>query len=108
MPACERLRWGDPAHLLLRPGAAYAARRVSASPLLRALTPSCAISPQHAVACAEPVQKRPNSSMPAPSESITGAADQLGRELVFGAIGAAPAEPVSMSRPSTMANKPPA
>jgi hypothetical protein len=57
-----------------------------------------------------PLQKRPNSSIPPPPESTTGAADQLAPCFDFsrGALGAAAAEPVSISKPSTMANKPPA
>jgi hypothetical protein len=55
-------------------------------------------------------QKRPYSSIPAPPESTTGAADQLAPCFDFsrGALGAAADEPVSISRPSAMANKPPA
>jgi hypothetical protein len=82
-------------------------------PTLRASRPelSCPESTADAsVAAAPRSQKRPYSSMPAPSESTTGAADQLAPcfDLSRGELGAAADAPVSISKPSAMANKPPA
>src|SRR5688572_15355900 len=53
-------------------------------------------------------QNRPTISMPAPLESMTGAAAQLDPRVVSRAGAAGAALPVSITRPSTIASRPPA